>query len=152
MYAMRMAAFALGLMAAGTALAETPSTTTTTPSTPQQQTTPAQPAQPGMMGPGMGMGQGGMMGGQGMGRGMKHGMGMGMGPCGQQAAGEVTVDTVKAGMEAKLARTGNSHVKLGEVTKQADGTIVATIVTKKEGALVDKFVIDPKTHTRKRVD
>lgn len=150
MYAMRMAAFALGLMAAGTALAQTPSTTTTTPSTAQQQTTPAQPMQPGMMGPGMGMGRGGMMGGPGMGHGMKGGMGMG--PCAQQAGGEVTVDSVKARMEAMLTRRGNSHVKLGEVTKQADGTILATVVTKKENALVDKFVIDPKTHTHKRVD
>lgn len=148
MYAMRIAAVALGLMAAGTALAETP--TTTTPSTTQTQTAPEQPMQPGMMGPGMGMGRGGMMGGPGMGRGMKGGMGMG--PCGQQASGEITVDTVKAGMEAMLTRKGNSHVKLGEVTKQADGTILATVVTKKENALVDKFVIDPKTHTRKRVD
>lgn len=152
MYAMRMAAFALGLMAAGTALAETPATTTP-PTNPQQQAAPMQPGMgpggqgmgPGMMGQGMGQG----MMGQGMGRG--HGM-FGQAPCGQQPAVEVTADSVKTHMEAWIARKGNSHIKIGAVTQQSDGTILATIVTKKENALVDKFVIDPKTNTRKRVE
>ena len=100
---------------------------------------------PGMMGQGMGQG----MMGQGMGRG--HGM-FGQAPCGQQPAVEVTADSVKTHMEAWIARKGNSHIKIGAVTQQSDGTILATIVTKKENALVDKFVIDPKTNTRKRVE
>lgn len=137
MYAMRMAAFALGLLAAGPAMAQTAQSQTGTAE--QQQTKPMPPM------PGMGMGHG-----HGMGR----GMGMsGQGPCGQQqGAVEVTPDSVKARLEARLERMGNARLKVGEVTKQADGTILATVVTKKENVVVDKFVIDPKTGSRTRVD
>lgn len=109
---------------------------------------------PGMMGPGMmGMGPGMMGGGYGM---MGPGMMMGgMMPCGgaaQQAAVEVTPEIVQKYLEGHVAMTGNDRLKVGEVTKRDDGTIVATIVTKNEGAVVDQFAIDPKTHMRQRID
>lgn len=159
MYAMRMAAFALSLLAAGPALAQTAQTQTTDQQQ-QQQTQPMPGMGPGMgNGPGMGMGPG-MGGGQGGGRMGHRGMGgggcmMGGGPAGgpqAMAQQEITPEFVKTQMEARMQRKGNPRLKLGEVTKQADGSILVTVVTKKENAVVDKLVIDPKTNTRKRID
>ncbi len=112
----------------------------------------------------MGM-MGGMMGPQTMQRMMQH-MGGGMPmmgmmgggaagamPCpGMQQAAELTPDTVRQHLEGHVAMTGNERLEVGDVAARDDGTIVATIVTRAEGAVVDKFAIDPRTHARKRID
>lgn len=113
---------------------------------------------PGMMGPGMMGGWGGqgmmgpgMMGGQGM-MGGWGGPGIAGMPCPgqQQAALEVTPETVTQRLERHLQMMGNERLKVGSVA-EADGRIVAEIVTQ-EGALVDKFAVDSKTGAMSRVD
>ncbi|MBW7851690.1 MAG: hypothetical protein H3C38_14450 [Rhodospirillales bacterium] len=98
---------------------------------------------------------GGMGGGMGGGIPMMGMMGGGAGamPCpDMEQTAELTPDTVRQHLEGHVAMTGNERLKVGDVAAQDDGTIVATIVTRAEGAVVDKFAIDPRTHTRKRVD
>ena len=86
----------------------------------------------------------------------EHGMrGMGMGagmqmPCGPAAA--ITPETVSRRITQRLERRGNQRVKLGAVAEAADGVITAEIVTVKEGALVDRFAIDPKTGRWQRIE
>ena len=94
---------------------------------------------PGMMGPGMGSG----MMGYGAGPGMGYGFG-GHGDCPavQAASGEnVTVDSVTAFLERRLAWQGNDRLKVGEVSEQDGDTIIAEIVTK-DGSLVDRLMFD----------
>lgn len=113
---------------------------------------------PGMMGgygPGMMMGQGGY--GPGMMGGYGPGMMMGSGGYGHPCAGavggdgrELTEADVKSALEARLRWMGNDRLQVGPV-KTADGRIVADIVTK-DGALVDRMAVDPKTGTWRRVN
>ena len=105
-----------------------------------------QGAGPGMMGRGMGPGM--------MGRGMAgYGPG-GFGDCpGAQAAQgqEVTVDTVSAFLERRLAMWGNERLKLGEVSEQGEDAIVGEIVTT-DGSLVERLVFDRKTGRMTRAE
>jgi len=99
----------------------------------------------GMMGPGM-MGQGayGMMGRGGMGPGMMA-PGQGMGP--QYGAGQqkpLTEKDVRGILQNYLKSTRNPNLKLGKITDKGNG-FEAEIVTKKEGALVDKIFVDKAT-------
>jgi hypothetical protein len=108
------------------------------------------------MGPGM-MGQGGygMMGqgGYGMGPGMmgQGGYGM-MGPGGGQSYGPqyqgnrkaLTEKDAKEIVENYLKASRNPNLKLGEI-EDKDNAFEASIVTKKEGALVDRIAIDKRT-------
>lgn len=82
------------------------------------------------------------------GHGMRE-MGMGM-PCAQSAA--ITPETVSQRLTQRLERRGNPRVKLGAVTQGTDGLITAEIVTVKEGALVDRFAVDPKSGRWQRVE
>ncbi len=108
--------------------------------------------QHGMMGQGM-MGQGmmgqGMMGQGMMGQGM---MGQGM-PCREARGGaaEMTPETVTQHLQQHLERRGNDRLALGEVAEAEDGTITADIVTKAEGALVERFAFDPDTGRMRRL-
>lgn len=143
MYAARVmiAATALMLAAAAPAAAQVP------PGHPGTSQAPAR-------GPDMMGGMGGstmqhMMGGM-MGSGM-----MGSMPCsltGPQAAIELTPEMVQNHLDAHITMTGNERLKVGEVTRREDGSIVASVITKKEGAVVDKFAIDPKNPRYQRID
>lgn len=95
----------------------------------------------------------GMMGGIGWGAGGKgagmQGLGFGnQGDCpfGQNAAfaPDVTVDSVKKFLDQRLDRMNNDRLKVGEVKKTGDDTIVAEIVTK-DGSLVQKLQFDTET-------
>ena len=57
----------------------------------------------------------------------------------------LTEDDVRHYFEHRLERRGNERLKVGEVKKLDDDTIVADIVTAKEGALVDSFAVDRHT-------
>lgn len=121
---------------------------------------------PGMgsgMGPGMGYGPGqGMMGGYGHpGYGPGHMMGYGPGmmnggygqPCPGAAAGsgkDLTEADVKKSLEARLRWMGNDRLKVGKVATK-DDSIVADVVTK-DGSLVDRYAVDPKTGVWQRVE
>ena len=84
---------------------------------------------PGMMGPGM-MGPGMM--GPGM-------MGWGYG------AGELSVDDVRKNMERWLAMRGNPRLAIGDVVQRDDASIEVTIVTVKEKAVVQRFLVDRRS-------
>ncbi len=155
------AALGIGLIATAPVMAQQASPDQVTPEE-HQQHHPEQ-AQPGAMpqqGVGTGMGMG-IMGGQmppmmqqmmqKMMRGGMMGSAMPCGP-GQQAGTMLTPETVTKLLDAHIAMTGNSRLKVGEVARRDDGKIVASIVTRKEGAVVDKFAIDPNTHMRERLD
>jgi hypothetical protein len=47
-------------------------------------------------------------------------------------------------MEGYLDYTGNPNLKLGEM-REKDGFFEGEIVTKQEGALVDKVIVDKRT-------
>lgn len=108
---------------------------------------------PGMMGPGYGMGPGMMGPGYGMGPGM---MGPGTtGPgYGMWGRGNVnlTTDDVRNNLERWLAWQGNPRLKVGEVKEEGDDTIVAEIVTKKGGEVVDRMRIDRSTGAMRRIE
>ena len=104
----------------------------------------------GMMGPGHGMGPGMMGPGYGMGPGMM-GPGHGMGPP-RAERDKAGVDDVRGFLERHLSWRGNTRLKVGEVAEKGDDAIVADIVTKKEGALVERFEIDRKTGFMRRVN
>ncbi|SCA56945.1 exported hypothetical protein [Candidatus Terasakiella magnetica] len=57
---------------------------------------------------------------------------------------KLTPERVKEIMEGKLAWRGNDNLKVGEVTLDKDGKIIAQLVTK-DNSLVETFVVDPKT-------
>ncbi|NVK18914.1 MAG: hypothetical protein HWE30_09480 [Methylocystaceae bacterium] len=83
---------------------------------------------------GGGMGFGMMGGGRHMGRFMKDG----------NFDLKLTTDRVKEIMEGKIAWMGNDNLKVGDVTTNSDGKIIAQLVTK-DNSLVETFVVDPKT-------
>jgi len=104
-------------------------------------------------GPGYGMGPG-MMGGYGPGWGHGYMMGPGYGP-GMMGPGygpgygagygrdlNLTTDNVKNYLEQMIR---NPNLKVGEVKQQGDDEIVATIVTKDNGGLVQKLVVNRHT-------
>ena len=106
----------------------------------------------GMMGPGM-MGQGGgMMGGQG-GMGGMMGMMRMMNECGRMmeaspaSAEPVTKERAEAIVKQYLTNLRNPNLKAGKVTEETASFVVE--VTTKDGALVDKVVVDKRTgHAR----
>lgn len=102
----------------------------------------------GMMGPGM-MGRGmygeGMMGRGMMGRGM---MGPGFGHR-IVPAQDLSVDDVRHYLEDRLAVHGNERLKVGDVKRADDGTIVADIVTV-DGSLVERFNVNRHTGALRR--
>lgn len=110
---------------------------------------------PGMMGPGM-MGPGMMWGyGRNPGYGRMYGPGYGMmGPgmmwdgqqrCSNNANRNLSTADVKRNLERWLAIRGNDRLKVGEIKEADNDSIKATIVTKKENAIVQKFSIDKRT-------
>jgi len=111
------------------------------------------------MGPGM-MGQGNY----GMGPGYRNGYGYGMGPgmmgpgagqsYGPQYQGNrkaLTEKDAKEILENYLKASRNPNLKLGEI-EDKDNAFVASIVTKKEGALVDRIAIDKRTGWMHSID
>ena len=106
----------------------------------------------GMMGPGM-MGQGGMMGGSGGGMGGMMGMMRMMSECGRMmeaspvSAEPVTKERAEAIVKQYLTNLRNPNLKTGKVVEETAGFVVE--VTTKDGALVDKIVVDKRTgHAR----
>jgi hypothetical protein len=57
---------------------------------------------------------------------------------------ELTTERVKDIMEGKIAWMGNENLKVGDVTTDKDGNIIAQLVTK-DNSLVETFKVDPKT-------
>lgn len=87
---------------------------------------------------GMGaMGGFGMMDGQHMGRFMTDGT----------YDLQLTPERVKEILEGKIAWSGNENLKVGEISTDKDGQIIAKIVTK-DNSLVQTLQIDPKTGAR----
>ena len=113
---------------------------------------------PGMMqgyGPGWGGGPGMMQGwGQGQGYGMGPGMMQGWGPgmMGGTIDRNLSADDVRANLERWLAWRGNPRLKVGEVKEDNKDAITASIVTKQESAVVDKFQVDRHTGAMQRVN
>lgn len=101
-----------------------------------------------MIGPGYGMGFGMMMDSRRRGHG---GMGLGIGPDGG-AREKADVDDVRAMLERRLAWHGNSRLKVGDVKEAGEDSIVAEIVTAKEGAVVERFTFDRNTGFMRRVN
>ena len=62
----------------------------------------------------------------------------------------LTEDHVHTMLENDLSWQGNTRLKVGEVKTAEDGNIVGDIVTQ-DGALVDKWSVDPKTGAMQRV-
>lgn len=97
---------------------------------------------PGMMGPGM-------MSGYGMGPGMMYGRGAGANPA-MGGSGyviptlDLNTDDVKGFFERWIARSGNSHIKLGKVTEKDANTIEVEIVTQ-DNSLVEKYEVSRDT-------
>jgi hypothetical protein len=60
---------------------------------------------------------------------------------------KLTTERVKDIMAGQLAWRGNPNVKVGEVTLDKDGQILAQLVTK-DNSLIDTFKVDPKTGER----
>lgn len=117
----------------------------------------------GMMGPGMmgqgGMGQGGMMGQGGGMMGGQGGMGGMMGmmrmmnECGRMmeaspaSAEPVTQERAEAIVKQYLTNLRNPNLKAGKVTEETASFVVE--ITTKDGALVDKVIVDKRTgHAR----
>ncbi len=102
-----------------------------------------QPCLMGMTGQGM---MGRSMGGQGMmGRGiMESGFGHRIVP-----AQDLSVDDVRHYLEDRLAVHGNERLKVGDVKRADDGTIVADIVTV-DGSLVERFNVNRHTGALRR--
>lgn len=97
-----------------------------------------------------------MMGG-GMGHMPMNCMGMKNCPCpmmrGQGPMAPVdtlTEDHVRAMLENDLSWQGNTRLKVGTVKTGEDGNIIGDIVTQ-DGALVDRWSVDPKTGSMQRV-
>jgi len=85
--------------------------------------------------------------GGGMGMGMKGGQHM----QGKNIDLQLTTERVKDIMEGRLAWRGNDNIKVGDVTTDKDGQIIAQLVTK-DNSLIETFKVDPKTgaHTPMR--
>jgi hypothetical protein len=113
---------------------------------------------PGMMGPGQGMGHGMM--GQGM-----MGYGNGTGPAAPGAGWgshcpnaettaldkDLTVDDVRERLGRNLQMQGNERLKVGDVTRTDDDTIVAEIVTV-DDSLVQRLEIDRHSGRMQRIN
>ncbi|WP_417792748.1 hypothetical protein [Terasakiella pusilla] len=84
-----------------------------------------------------GMGGLGIMGGKHMGRFMKDG----------NYDLQLTPERVKEIMEGRIAWSGNENLKVGDVSTDKEGQIIAKIVTK-DNSLVETFKVDPKTGAR----
>ncbi|MDV7339267.1 hypothetical protein RYZ26_06660 [Terasakiella sp. A23] len=76
----------------------------------------------------------GMMGGRHMGRFMKDG----------NYDLKLTPERVKDIIEGKIAMMGNENLKVGDITTDEAGQIIAKLVTK-DNSLVETFTVDPKT-------
>jgi hypothetical protein len=103
--------------------------------------------------PGMtiaGGGQGMMMGGGPWMMG-HHGMMNGYAPGGAaRGAGRgsdlnLSVDEVRQNITDWLARTGNPHIKVGQVAQAGPDTINAEVVTSDKGGLVQRYVVNRHT-------
>ena len=100
---------------------------------------------PGMMG-GQGYGPG-MMGGYGQGQGQGQGQGYGPGMMGGTGAGNdpnqgnlnISVDDVKNYLERTIS---NPNLKVGDVKEKDADTIIAEVVTKDKGGLVQRFLVN----------
>lgn len=57
---------------------------------------------------------------------------------------QLTTERVKDIMEGRLAWRGNDNIKVGDVTTDKDGQIIAQLVTK-DNSLIETFMVDPKT-------
>ena len=90
-----------------------------------------------MRGDHRGMGGLGIMGGKHMGRFMKDG----------NFDLKLTPERVKEIMEGRIAWSGNENLKVGDVSTDKEGQIIAKIVTK-DNSLVETFKVDPKTGAR----
>ncbi len=92
---------------------------------------------------GQGMGQGQHMM---QGRGYGHGFGAGQQDClaSQALDKPLTIEDVRANLQARLERQGNDRLKVGEVIETNDKTITAEIVTV-DNSLVRKIEIDKST-------
>lgn len=113
---------------------------------------------PGMMGPGQGMGQGMM--GQGM---MGYGYGMGQAAPGAGWGShcpnaettaldkDLTVDDVRERLGRNLQMQGNERLKVGDVLRTDDDTIVAEIVTV-DDSLVQRLEIDRHSGRMQRIN
>ena len=64
----------------------------------------------------------------------------------------LTVDDVRHHFGHRLERRGNNLLKVGEVKRKDDDTITAEIVTRKEGALVQRFEVDRHTGRVRRAE
>ncbi len=111
------------------------------------------PGMMGQMGPGMMMGP--MMGGQGGMMGPMMGQPGAMAPCpgmqqGQQQGRDLSADDVRGFLERWIAMQGNPRLAVGSVEEKDEDTIVADIVTKEGGVLVDRFEIDRHTGAMRR--
>lgn len=95
------------------------------------------------MGPGMMQGPGAMQG-QGMMQG--HGYGPGQQDCLANKALDkpLTVEDVRANLQAHLDRQGNDRLKVGKIVETNDKTIAAEIVTI-DNSLVHKIEVDKTT-------
>jgi len=82
--------------------------------------------------------------GRGMGFGMMDGPRMGRFMQDGNYDLKLTPERVKEIMEGRLAWRGNENLKIGDVTTDQDGNIIAKLVTK-DNSLVETFKIDPKT-------
>ena len=87
-------------------------------------------------------------------KGKHHGGGMGFGMMGGPRFMKdgnydlkLTPERVKEIMEGKLAWRGSENLKVGDVSTDKDGKIVAQLVTK-DNSLVETFIVDPKTGAR----
>jgi uncharacterized iron-regulated membrane protein len=69
---------------------------------------------------------------------------------GQQADRDLSADDVRARLERWLAMQGNPRLTVGSVEEKDQDTIVADIVTKEGGVLVDRFEIDRHTGAMRR--
>lgn len=107
---------------------------------------------PGTMGSGMmnqsGARQGMMMGsgkmGGGIGHGMGHGMMMGGHYGGQNIDRNLSAEDVRKVLEGHFAWMGHKRLKVGNIKKQDDGTLLANIDTV-DGSLVMRMEVDPKS-------
>ncbi len=76
---------------------------------------------------------------------------MGRSRMGRRWGQVLSVDDVRKIVEGRLAWRGNPNIKLGKVEKVKDGVIAFEIVTK-DGSLVRRWLMDPKTGRRRPAD
>ena len=97
---------------------------------------------PGMMGPGYGGYRGGYSPGW-MGPGMMGGGYLGYGA--PPANLNLSVNDVRNDLQQWIARSGNSHLKVGSVTETDPNTVTAEIVTIDKDALVQRYTVNRQT-------